>query len=104
ELHAAEDVRLHRVANHNGLVGGESELFACGTEHDRARLADAERLHAGCPFEHGDDRAAAGSCAGLSGAVRIEVGGHELGAAQDHAQGGFDHLEVERPPLADHDV
>ena len=37
-------------------------------------------------------------------AVRIEIGGDQLGTADDHAHGGFDQFEVERPSLADDDV
>ena len=45
-----------------------------------------------------------GRSAVLRRAVRIEVGGDQLGAAEDHPHGRLDHLEVERPALADDDV
>ena len=40
----------------------------------------------------------------LRRAIRIEVGGHQLGAVEDHPHGRFDHFEVERAPFADDDV
>ena len=104
ELHAAEDVGLHRVADHDRLVGRQAQLLAGRAQHDGARLADAERLDARRRFEHGDDRAAAGPHAVLRRAVRIEIRRDELRAAEDHPQRGLDHFEVERAPFADDDV
>ena len=40
----------------------------------------------------------------LRGAVRVQVGGHQLGPVQDHAHRRFHHLEVQGPPFADHHV
>ena len=45
-----------------------------------------------------------GRSAVLRRAVRVEVGGDQLRPAEDHPHGRLDHLEVERPPLADDDV
>ena len=55
-------------------------------------------------LEHRHHGPAAGPQPGLGRAVRVEVGGDQLGPAQDHPHRRLDHLEVERPALADDDV
>src|SRR5580700_8368435 len=103
-LHAAQNVRLHRVTDHDRLIGRQAQFFAGRPHHHGAGFADAERLASGGRFQERDDRAAAGPHALLRRTVRIEIGGDELGAFLDHADRRLEHLEVERPPFSNDHV
>ena len=103
QLDAAEDVGFHGVSDHDGLLGGQAQLLARPAHHDGAGLADGKGLDAGGGFEHGDDGAAAGPGAVLSGAVGVEVGGDEPCPSEDHVDRLLHHLGVEGSALADDD-
>ena len=104
ELHAAQDVGLHRVADDHRLVGGQAKLLAGGPQHHGAGLAHAEGLEAARGLQHGDGRPAARPDAVARRAVGVEIGGDELRAVQDHPQGRLEHLEAHRAAFADHHV
>jgi len=67
------DVRLHRVAIIAVLVGSKAHLFAGGSHHDGAGLADAESPNARGRLEHGHHRATPGPQPIRRRAVRVEI-------------------------------
>lgn len=104
QLHAADDVGVHGVADHGGGGTAQPQFLASGAHHDGTGLADGEGFDARGFLEHGGDGAAAGSCAGGRRAVGIEVGGDEFCAAEDHVHGVFHHFKGDGSTFADDDV
>jgi hypothetical protein len=104
ELHPAEDIGVHRIADHRRFVGREAEFFPCGAHHDRTGLADAERFESGRRFEHGNHRAAPRSQTAIGRTTGIEIGGDEFRSSHDHPDGRFDEFQIEGASFSDHDV
>jgi hypothetical protein len=103
-LDAGDDVRIHPVADDDGLVAVALEQ-SLGVAHDeRIGFADEIRLPSGGHLDRRDQGPARRSDPFFRRTCDVRIGPQQPGAAQDQLDGGLDLLVAVATRLAYHDI